>query len=130
MKRLIAAVLVGLLVAFAGCSEPPPDQGVIIAKNYDDPDSWTTGGNYVPGRCAYNYSTKTQTCYPGYFTPIIHHEDGPHWRLQIEYDGKSAWVDAPGEQFWNDAPIGRCYSHKEKRLLEIGCEPSGKPEGK
>lgn len=73
MKRLL------LVLLLVGCEAVEPTQapanGVVVAKTYDDPDTWKTQGAclaYNDGFCTARMPDQT-------------HRDGPHWTLRI-YD--------------------------------------------
>lgn len=90
---LVAAVLIVTLVVWF--QPEPMAEGTVVARSYDDPDDWTTGG-YSTLSCSPNPQGQV-TC-TSTWVPEEDHHDGPHWHLQIEGtrtdgDEGTGWVE-------------------------------------
>lgn len=71
MRRMMLAVVLAV-VAFAGCGEGNKlEQGRILQKEYDDPDSWWTTQCVSYGKYGCSLSI-----------PVEEH-DGPHWSVRV-----------------------------------------------
>lgn len=108
MKRLVLAVI---LLALLACGEGNQlDQGEVIEKNYDDPDTWTSlycasyGQN---GGCIL-------------WLPMTH-QDGPHWSLRVvgvddEGEQRKEWHEVT-QTLYETANIGMTVNFPEDRVI-------------
>lgn len=85
---LTACAIIGILAAVAfliGCAEPNRlEEGRVLERSYDDPDTWTETDSYCMARSSNGWCTMT-----GYSSYERH--DGPHWHLKVvgfDKDGK------------------------------------------
>lgn len=136
MRRaiLFLFLVVASLSATVACGTAV-NQGTVVAKDYDDPDTWTVSVDdyaYLPHpyvRTVYNYSSAcncqvstTQSGVEMQYTWVGSHRerryDGPHWKVQIESkpdsDGKThkAWKTV-SEQEYNHYEIGSWYGQPQ-----------------
>lgn len=87
-----AAVLAAL--ALSGCGGSSVSEGTVIAKEYDDPDSWVyMQPNYMT-TCSNNVCTQRLI---GFTT--IPMQDGPHWRLRLKQGDKADWAEVGADVF-------------------------------
>lgn len=108
MKYLLALLLaLGFLTA---CGDPI-ESGTVIAKQYDDPDDWTTREEdseysckyeygYNPASGNYEFANICKDRVTGHHTE--YHHDGPHWRLRIRDDkdsGHKEWIEVSESEY-------------------------------
>lgn len=73
-----SGVLLVLAILLGGCGEGNVlEQGEVVERRYDDPDTWTTYGSICIARDA-----QTGVCTFSMPTSNTHH-DGPHWELRV-----------------------------------------------
>lgn len=88
VKRLL---IVPLLIALVACGDPWEGEGVIVDRNYDDPDTWTMPGYFTGGTTSCSTINGTTTCRtsPLIWHPPITFHDGPHWQFTLrDAEGK------------------------------------------
>lgn len=100
MKKLLVPLV--LAAGFlAACSDPPPQSGYVVEKQYDDPDTWiynqpiyneqcrpvtqTTSSTVNGQTTTRTYTTMQCRSVFSHYVPIPMH-DGPHWHLKIRDD--------------------------------------------
>lgn len=75
-RRLIAGVVLALAV-LAACGEGNVlEQGQVVDREYDDPDTWTTYGSTCVAR------NRDGWCTFSIPTSSTHHDDA-HWKLRV-----------------------------------------------
>lgn len=100
-RAAIATALVATATLIA-CGNPGPNvlRGPVVGKEYDDPDSWIT-------------SYCTQYMKVGDVSICIaehtdHHEDGPHWKFQLECvvgdATRRSWVEVTQAEYDSFGP--------------------------
>lgn len=122
-KTVVATVLAVLLAA--ACSSI--DHGMVIGKEYDDPDTWTTNEpvymqqchtvmryrtSYVNGKPVTNYVPEQQCQQQIAYWHDVQHYDGPHWRLRLRDGDDEGWKGVT-EQEYGDYKTGEQYPRVE-----------------
>jgi hypothetical protein len=117
----VPLVITAMLAPLAACSDPPPESGIVVAREYDDPDQWTESVAdyaYLPRpytRTSYNYSSackcsqaQTTSGVEMVYTVVSWHNenrsDGPHWKLKIQDDKDPknlGWVEVTQQDYDN-----------------------------
>lgn len=114
-KARVATFALGaaLVAALTACA---PESGVVTAKVYDDPDTWTTMEPIHSQQCTSRYDslskTTRQSCRTttiGYY-PLTHY-DPAHWHLRLDDGQDSGWVDVD-ETTFHAVPVGVTYNRK------------------
>jgi hypothetical protein len=123
MKRVLIALAIS--VAAAACGHEV-DEGHVVQKKYDDPDTWTTSepvyttqcmpqivtrSRYVagygnnPGRTETYTTTENQCRQVVLYYQSVRHHDGPHWELRIKDDHSKhrQWKEVTQQDYDNFA---------------------------
>lgn len=109
-RTFALSLATSLLVVAAACNGV--SAGVVIEKDYDDPDSWVSSRPVYRQQCR---SVLRRTTYVNDCTQVFSHNeteqhyDGPHWSLRLRAtDGKTGWVEVD-ETTYHDTRIGGRY---------------------
>lgn len=106
--------LIGLWV-LAGCGEGNVlEEGEVIDRRYDDPDTWTTHGSTCMVR------SKDGWCTVSIPTSTTHHDDA-HWELRVvgfDDEGKERreWHGVT-ETLYDLAQVGQVVNFPESRVV-------------
>jgi hypothetical protein len=113
LAALLAALVLGVAAACNGVTS-----GVVIEKNYDDPDRWTSSEPVYKQNC--RTVRQRTTSYQDCTRVLSHYEqedhyDGPHWSLRLrDREGRTGWVEVD-QIAYHRARIGDTYPEGVER---------------
>lgn len=127
MRRTIAVVGVALLgLGFlTGCT---PSAGTVIAREYDDPDTWMANEPIEHYGCLYEYGYNWQTGKYEYANickyrtvgyRLVERTDEAHWKVKISDGEDSGWVEVD-EDTYNRLTVGTYYDHETGQITAQG----------